>query len=121
MCTACDTYDDFNAHGLIAVDRDDAVCMIEDVRDPDGRMYRLEYRSTYDGLHSNAFCRFSPWGAFDDYPGGHADDTGFICISANIARDYRASGVPLNILIPRARYWCTAYSVFRETGEFPNP
>ena len=35
----------FNPNALVGTDDDGEAVMIEDATDPDGRMYRLEYRS----------------------------------------------------------------------------
>lgn len=96
--------------------------MIEDVMDPDGRDYRIEYQSTTDGEHAVAWCRFNPWGNLDggeEYTVGHVDSSGFLCIGAKSIRSVHESPYELRYVISRARYWCTAFSVLKETGEFP--
>lgn len=82
---------------------------VEDVADPDGRMYRLEYQTDTAGRGARAFCRHNPWGG---NPYGvhqsHLFDSGQICLGA---RDFS-----LEEAVERARFWCTAYSYFREHG-----
>jgi hypothetical protein len=95
---------------------------IEDIADPDERMYRLEYQSTPDGRHAVAFCRFNPWGALngdEDYQTGHVDPDGFICVGDQSVKSVAESPYDLRFVVQRARYWCTAFSVLKETGEFP--
>ena len=107
----------FNPNGLIGVD-DGNICMVEDCTDPDGRMYRIEYQSTPDARHAIAWCRYSPWGSVSQ---PHTINGGMICIGAG-AHDSRPghSRYDLETVIRRARFWCTAVSVYHETGEFPN-
>ena len=96
--------------------------MIEDVSDPDGRIYRLEYQSTADGRHAIAFCRFNPWGTLNGgeaYEVGHVDANGFLCVGKQSVKTVRASPYDLRYVIQRSRFWCTAFSVLKETGEFP--
>jgi len=106
----------FNHNGLIGAEGR-FVHMIEDHRDPDGRLYRLEYVSTRDGRHAIAYCRYKPW------PNGspHLLTGGLICIGpGGHNSDTASSSYGLQYVIPRARYWCTATSVYQETGEFPD-
>jgi hypothetical protein len=98
--------------------------MIEDVADPDGRIYRLEYQSMPDGRHAIAFCRFNPWGALnggEEYPVGHVDANGFICVGKESVKTVQASPYDLRYVIQRSRFWCTAFSMLKETGQFPTP
>lgn len=114
-----------NRNGLIGVEDDGTVVMIEDVSDPDGRMYRLEHRCTADAKHAIAFCRHNPWGGVqgnEDYDVGHVSESGFICLGPE-HRGQRVidSPYPLMFAIRRARFWVTAFSVLKETGRFPLP
>lgn len=94
------------------------VCMIEDVRDPDGRLYRLEIQATADGEHAIARVRHSPWGSLSD---AHCQ-AGVICLGARFhGMDVPRSPYRLEDVILRARFWCTAVSVYHETGQFPSP
>lgn len=98
--------------------------MIEDVADPDGRIFRLEYQSTPDGRHAVAICRFNPWGRVnggETYSKGHVDEHGFLCLGTGATHSVGSSPHSLNDAIERGRYWCTAFSVLKETGEFPQP
>lgn len=113
----------FNRNGLICPDDDGAVAMIEDVTDPDGRLFRMEYRSTPDGKRAIALCRHNPWGTVnggESYANGHVDDNGFLCLgSRHSGQDLDDSPYDLDHVIRRARFWCTGFSVLKETGEFP--
>lgn len=111
-----------NKNALIGADNGVEV-MIEDHVDSDGRIYRIEYQSTPDGKHSIAFCRFNPWGALnggEEYTVGHVDQNGFICVGKQSVKAVHASPYDLQYVIQRARYWCTAFSVLKETGAFPH-
>lgn len=114
-----------NPNGLIGTDQDGAVCLIEDVIDPDGRIYRMEIRSTPDGRRAAAYCRHNPWGALNgstSYGVGHVAEDGFLCLGSGISgHGYTESPFTLEIAIARARYWTTAFSVLKETGTFPQP
>ena len=108
-------------------EEDGHLVMIEDVTDPDGRMYRLEYRASHDGLRAVAYCLYNPWGgpgnpnAGEDYLVGHARDDGFLCVGKESVDKLDESPYDLDHVIQRARYWCTAFSVLKETGVFPHP
>ncbi len=103
------------------------VVAVEDWSDPDGRMYRLEYRSTSSGHKAIAWCLYNPWGvegepsAGADYFVAHVAPDGFLCLGVGSERRLDKSPFGLDYAVRRARYWCTAFSVFRETGEFPEP
>lgn len=116
---------EFNPNALIGMDTDGALVMIEDVRDPDGRLYRMEYRSTADGAHAVAYCRTNPWGAVNGgvgYHRGHVSSSGFLCLgNGHLSESVADSSYDLAFAIQRGRYWCTAFSVLKETGYFPNP
>lgn len=87
---------------------------IEDHSDPDGRMYRLEYQCDADGSNAVAYVRHNPWGR-SQAPATqcHLFADGRICLGN---RSYR-----LDEAVSRARYFCAAYSYYREHGRFPNP
>lgn len=112
-----------NNNALIGKDEDGAVSMIEDWTDPDGRMYRMEYRSTEDGNHTLAYCRYNPWGNGPNsgvsYATGHVASDGLLCLGSEHGTDFRTSPYDLATVISRARYWCTGFSVLKETGTFP--
>ena len=114
-----------NPNTLVALENG-IVIMIEDHNDPDGRMYRLEYRSTQDGRHAAGFCLNNPWnpeGRPNDgisYSSGHVAEDGFLCLGGNSTRSIEASPYDLQHVILRSRYWCTGFSVLKETGVFPN-
>jgi hypothetical protein len=98
--------------------------MIEDVADPDGRLYRVEIQSTPDGNHAIAWCRHNPWGGVNGgvgYTTGHVDSDGFICVGDQSIRALGESPYDLSYVITRVRYWATGFSVLKETGSFPNP
>jgi hypothetical protein len=85
---------------------------IEDHTDPDGRMFRLEYRCDAEGRNAVAYCRYNPWGrAAHSIHQSHLFGDGRICLGSR--------AFTLEEAVLRARYWCTAYSVLRETGHFP--
>jgi hypothetical protein len=113
----------FNQNALI--DAESGVdIMIEDVQDADGRIYRLEYQSTPDGAHAIAFCRFNPWGALnggEEYLIGHVDSNGFLCLGKQSVKAVSKSPYDISYVIQRSRFWCTAFSVLKETGRFPQP
>lgn len=115
-----------NPNALAGRDESDVLCFIEDVRDPDGRIYRMEYQSTDDGNHAFAFCRYNPWGGVNggetDYFRSHVRTDGFICLGPGIhVGNLADSPFTLEVAVRRSRYWCTAFSVLKETGSFPNP
>ncbi len=99
----------------------------EDVTDPDGRMYQLGYISTRDGTRAVAYCLFNPWGgegrpnAGVGYATAHCAGSGFLCLGETAVTNVESSPYSLDFVIQRARFWCTAFSVYMEQGEFPNP
>lgn len=101
------------------------ITMTEEVNDLDGRRYRLKVFSTPDGRHAVAFCLSNPWdpkrpNAGRSYWEGHVDEDGFICLGDNSNRTLTASPFRTKFAVLRARYWCTGFSVFMETGRFPD-
>jgi hypothetical protein len=105
----------------------DYVVVVEDHSDPDGRPYRLEYRVTPDCSRAIAYCLYNPWGdegdpsAGEDYFVAHVDSDGFLCLGHGSERQLGRSPFGLDYAVRRARFWCTGFSVFQETGTFPNP
>lgn len=87
---------------------------IEDYNDADGRPYRLEYQCNPDGSNCSAWVRHNPWGD-NPHPSTrcHLFSNGKICLPSG------NSG--LRATVQRGRYFCNAYSYFRENGTFPNP
>ena len=106
-----------NPNALVVIEQG-LVCSIEDVRDPDGRLFRLEYQATGDAQHAIAWARHTPW-PLDNAP---HQIGGLICIGVGgHGRDVAASPYTLSQVVPRARFWCIAVSVYFETGTFPSP
>lgn len=100
------------------------ITMEEDVIDSDGRRFRIKIYSTPDGRHAVAFCISNPWdprrpNAGRSYWDGHVDEDGFICLGDDSNRTLTASPFQTKFAVLRARYWCTGFSVFMETGRFP--
>ncbi len=99
---------------------------IEEWRDPDGRIYRLEYHATDDARRAVAFCLHNPWGddgepsAGEDYFEAHVAEDGFLCLGHGSHRTLARSPFDLTYAVQRARYWCTAFSFFEENGVFPD-
>ena len=114
----------FNSNALIARE-EDYIIMIEDVMDPDGRIYRIEYRSTPDAQRAIAFCIYNPWGdknGGESYRKGHVANNGFLCLGPDHGdKELKNSPYDLKYAILRGRFWCTGFSVLKETGSFPNP
>ena len=123
MNTAQETMRQLNRNALFGQENGLDI-MIEDYTDPDGRIYRIEYQSTADGQHAVAFCRHNPWGNINGdtvYEESHIDRDGFVCVGTKSIRSVGDSPYSLEYVVARARYWCTAFSVLKETGAFPNP
>lgn len=114
-----------NPNACVGLDDDGLVSGIEDITDPDQRLYRVEYRATPDGRHAIAFCRHNPWGrpnGGESYESGHVAANGFLCLGTEHEnQEVESSPYPLDWVIGRVRYWCTGFSVLKETGEFPQP
>tara|TARA_B100001250_G_scaffold106858_1_gene90063 strand:- start:20 stop:415 length:396 start_codon:yes stop_codon:yes gene_type:complete len=117
-----------NPNALKGRDPSNAV-YIEDVWDceEDARIYRIEYVSTLDGKRAIAFCRSNPWdisvvNCGYSFSTGHVHEDGFICIgNDNYSRNVSDSQIDLETTVERARFWCLAFSVLKETGNFPQP
>jgi hypothetical protein len=125
MFTTCAerTIRQYNANALVSTDGD-LVYAIEDCSDSDGRMYRLEYIATADATKAAVYCRYNPWAsssdlsACEEYTIAHIRKDGYVCVGTGIHEDsvYK-SPFSLEYVIKRARYWCTAYSYFKETRD----
>lgn len=95
--------------------------------DTDRRLYKLEYRSTFDGRHAIAYCLKNPWSngaspnAGVEVTKGHVFSDGLLCLNSEHARSPERSSMDLKTVIQRSRYWTLAFSVLKETGTFPNP
>ncbi len=111
---AVDTMQRLNRHALHGSESGHEV-FIEDVRDPDGRMYRIEYRCRQDGTGANAWVLHNPWGHDPyDYGDSHLSASGFICLGTGASHD--DSPFDLDTAVKRTRLWCTGYSFLREHG-----
>lgn len=88
---------------------------IEDVKDPDGRWYRLEYRCKPDGSSATAWVRHNPWvnNPFS-YGEAHLSSSNEICIGSGVSGNDSPYG--LGYTVKRARFWCMGYSFLREHG-----
>ena len=125
MSQAQDIMRRFNPNALVGSEGDIDV-MIEDFSDPDGRIYRMEYQCTPDGRHAVAFCRYNPWGGVNGDESavvGHVWPDGSLCMGSRHMGHGPVSDspYPLDKVVQRGRYWCTAFSVLKETGRFPQP
>ncbi len=125
-CGAMRVMRQLNPNALMAVE-DGMFIAIEDAWDceEDGRLYRIEYRSTLDGDHAVAFCRSNPWDRQSVQAGalvtqGHVFGDGLLCLGSDHARYPCESPRNLRDTVLRARFWCTGFSVLKETGSFPN-
>ena len=119
--------DELNAHALKGREGNNAI-YIEDVWDceEDARIYRIEYLSTLDGRNAIAYCRSNPWNRSNvtcgySFSKGHVHEDGFICMGNNYSRNPSESQFDLQTTVERARFWCLAFSVLKETGTFPQP
>ena len=118
---------DHTAHGIVEAQRimrglnpnalcgreDGEIVFIEDHADPDGRLYRLEYRSNPSGSQATAWCRYKPWPdkSYSVHQ-CHLFGNGQICLGN--------SPYTLNDAVKRTRYWAAAYSYLREHGTWPD-
>jgi len=118
---------ELNTYAIILRDPvDGAMTMVEHVRDSkkDGKLYTVEIKATDDGKRAIAYCRISPWGKFpggDEYIKAHVDKDGFLCLGHGSKRILAESPFEVSWVIKRVRYWCTAYSYYKEHGVFINP
>jgi hypothetical protein len=125
-CAAREVMLELNPNAFVAIENGELVA-IEDAWDcrEDGRIYRLEYRSTLDGQHAIAFCRSNPWNRRRVDAGQpvhvcHVFNDGLLCLGQDHARTTAQSPRDLRDTILRARFWCTGFSVLMEMGQFPN-
>lgn len=112
----------FNKNMFIGQEKPDLIIGIEDHSDPDGRLWRLEYQATLDGKHANAYCRSNPWNrnnpqAGTNYLTSHVSSDGMICLGTGAVSDVKSSPFDLETAIKRARFWCVAFSVYKESGD----
>ena len=88
---------------------------IEDVQDPDGLWYRIEYQCDPDGSNARAKVRHNPWGSNTyGYHQSHLSPGGEICLGSRITSLHSPYG--LEYAVKRARFWCTGYSFLRQHG-----
>lgn len=102
----------------------DLVTGIEDHLDePGGKMYRLEYQSTPDGRKANAWVRYNPHGGAGNptggvsYIDGHVSSDGHLCLLGGATSITKNSPYNLDFAIKRARFWCTAFSAYKTSGD----
>jgi len=117
-----------NSNALVAEEAGFAVFIEERWdSDSDRRLYKLEYRSTFDGRHAIAFCLKNPWSngggpnAGVEVTKGHVFSDGLLCLNSQHTRSPERSSMDLKTVVQRSRYWTVAFSVLKETGSFPNP
>lgn len=88
---------------------------IEDVI-VDNRIFRLEYRSTEDGKHANAYILYNPFGHETLDPRiTHLESDGQLCLDSNSTKNTYRSPYSLERTIKRARYWCYLYTYLKES------
>lgn len=101
-----------NPNALVAMENGREV-FIEDVSDPDGNLFRLEYRVDPTGDNALAYCLYSPHPKPQyQVTQTHLMSDGSICTTANA----HTVGDPLEHTVMRARFWCTAYSFLCQHG-----
>jgi len=111
-----------NPNALIGKE-DNHIIIIEDIDDTDNRIYRIEYQSNSEGTKAIAYCLSNPHGGTNggvDYPTGHVDSDGLLCLGGDSSRTVETSNYSLDFVMKRAKYWCIAFSVLKQTGEFPD-
>ena len=121
-CEAIRVMKGFNANMLIGEDGQFIVGIEDHYDEPGGKLYRLEFLSTRDGRHANAWVRHNPWdpsrpNAGCDYHAGHVNSEGFLCLAGATTHDTAKSPFDLDFAVQRARFWCTAFSYWKETGD----
>lgn len=111
-----------NANMLIA-QRGMIIVGIEDHDDePGGKLYRLEYRSSLDAQKAVARVLHNPWDPRRPNAGtnehqSHVSRSGIICVGNGAVPFVWMSPFDLDFTIKRARFWCTAFSHWRATGD----
>ncbi len=126
MCTAEQIFRRFLGPNPMVEARWDCVLGGEHFVDPDGREYLLGYESSRDGRRAAAYCVSNPWdpnepSAGAQYHVAHVAEDGLLCLADGATRRVDASPFGLEFAIRRARYWCVAFSYFKETGVFVDP
>lgn len=100
---------------------------IEDIPDPNGRLFRLEYKSSHDGEQAVSFCLHHPWDK-DEVWQCHLLPSGLICTGERIHDlcpnpqtfdELKSSPYTLRWTVERSRYWCSVYSEYRRHGHLP--
>ena len=107
----------------------DEIIVVEDwVDSPEqGNVYRLGYFSTPDARHAQAYCLENPFDPSKpncgyEYADCHCYEDGNICLGYEKHRgELKQSAYTLEEAVRKARFWCTGFSHYRETGEFPQP
>jgi len=88
---------------------------IEDVI-VDNKIFRLEYRSSEDGKHANAYLLYNPFGPETLDPRiTHLESDRHLCLDSRSTKDTYNSPYDLERTIKRARYWCHLYVYFKES------
>lgn len=110
-----------NSNMLIASERKGLLIGIED-HSVESKIYRIEYESTLDGRGANAKILSNPWdrsrpNAGTNYATTHINSKGEICIGKNVTSNTLSSPYDLETVIQRSRFWCMAFSAFKETGD----
>jgi hypothetical protein len=112
--SARETMNELNPNALHAQEGAKEV-FIEDVQDPDGRWYRIEYQCNPDGTNARAKVAYNPWGSNTySYLQSHLSSSGDICLGTGMTST--SSPYDLKFAVQRARFWCTGYSFLRENG-----
>lgn len=128
MTKAADILRSFNRNMLLGYENNLTIGF-EDHTDPDGKLFRLEYKSTHSGDQAVSYCRYQPWGALHNSGWVcHLHSKGLICSGPAIHNlvtepenfdHVKKSPYKLNWIVERSRYWCAVYSYYREHGRFP--
>ncbi len=104
----------------------DAAVQIRDIRDSDGRTFRVEFQSTPDGAHATARVLHNPWSragqgpnAGTAYVQSHVSPRGYVCVGEGATYTLKDSPHDLDFVVKRTEFWVTGFSFFKETGRFP--
>lgn len=104
----------------------DAAVQIRDIRDSDGRTYRVEFLSTPDGAHATARVLHNPWSRAGQGPNAgagylqsHVSPEGFVCVGEGAKYTLKDSVHDLDFVVKRTEFWVTGFSFFKENGCFP--